>query len=81
MVQHLQGRFSGVYAFVNQSDKEQAVEFKLLFPTTQAIYDNLTFNVDGNPVAVSNQKNAALTVVKSALVKLQILQSATVRRV
>lgn len=56
--------FSGVYAFVNQSDKEQAVEFKLLFPTTQAIYDNLTFTVDGNPVAVSNQKNAATTMVK-----------------
>jgi inner membrane protein involved in colicin E2 resistance len=56
--------FSGVYAFVNQSDKEQLVEFKLLFPTTQAIYDNLTFNVDGNPVAVSNQNNAAMTVVK-----------------
>jgi inner membrane protein involved in colicin E2 resistance len=56
--------FSGVYAFVNQSDKEQLVEFKLLFPTTQAIYDNFTFNVDGNPVAVSNQNNAAMTVVK-----------------
>ncbi|HEX7771598.1 MAG TPA: inner membrane CreD family protein [Pyrinomonadaceae bacterium] len=56
--------FSGVYAFVNESDKEQSVEFKLPFPTTQAIFDNLTFNVDGNPVAVSNQKNAAATVVK-----------------
>ena len=56
--------FSGVYGFVNKSDKEQSVEFKLLFPTTQAIYDNLTFAVDGNMVAVSNQKNAATTVVK-----------------
>ena len=50
LVQHLQSRFSGVYAFRNPSDKEQSVEFKLQFPTTQAIYDNLTFNVDGNPV-------------------------------
>ena len=56
--------FSGVYGFVNKSDKEQAVEFKLLFPTTQAIYDNLTFAVDGNQVAVTNEKNAATTVVK-----------------
>ena len=56
--------FSGVYVFVNQSDKEESVEFKLPFPTTQAIYDNLTFNVDGNPAAVSNQKNAATTMVK-----------------
>lgn len=56
--------FSGVYGFTNASDKEQAVEFKLLFPTTQAIYDNLTFAVDGNQVAVTNEKNAATTVVK-----------------
>ncbi|HEX7331283.1 MAG TPA: inner membrane CreD family protein [Pyrinomonadaceae bacterium] len=56
--------FSGVYGFVNKSDKEQAVEFTLLFPTTQAIYDNLNFTVDGVPVAVSNQKNAATTVAK-----------------
>ena len=55
--------FSGVYGFVNGSDKQQAIEFKLVFPTTQAIYDNLTFTVDGVPVAVSNQKNAATTVV------------------
>ena len=58
--------FSGVYEFVNNSDKPQAVEFKLLFPTTQAIYDDLTFAVDGNPVAVSNQQNAAATVVTIA---------------
>jgi len=58
--------FSGVYGFTNASDKEQAVEFKLLFPTTQAIYDNLTFAVDGNQVAVTNEKNAATTVVKIA---------------
>ena len=56
--------FSGVYGFFNKSDKEQSVEFKLHFPTTQAIYDNLTFAVDGNQVAVSNQQNAATTVVK-----------------
>jgi inner membrane protein involved in colicin E2 resistance len=55
--------FSGVYGFVNNSDKQQAVEFKLGFPTTQAIYDNLTFAVDGNPVAISNQKGSAVGVV------------------
>jgi len=51
--------FSGVYGFRNPTDKEQTVEFKLPFPTTQAIYDNLTFLVDGNPVALTNQNNAA----------------------
>src|SRR6476620_1709099 len=33
-------KFSGVYGFRNTSDKEQTVDFKLPFPTAQAIYDN-----------------------------------------
>src|SRR5678815_1304240 len=36
-------KFNGVYGFRNTSDKEQTVEFKFQFPTTQAIYDNLIF--------------------------------------
>lgn len=56
--------FSGVYGFRNTSDKEQTVDFRLLFPTAQAIYDNLTFAVDGNPVAITNDKNAAIGSVK-----------------
>jgi len=51
--------FSGVYGFHNTSDKEQNIDFKLDFPTTQAIYDNLVFTVDGQPVPLSNQKNSA----------------------
>src|SRR5689334_11232330 len=43
--------FSGVYGFHNTSDKEQTVDFRLPFPTSQAIYDNLTFAVDGKPVS------------------------------
>jgi inner membrane protein involved in colicin E2 resistance len=56
--------FSGLYAFRNTSDKEQTVDFKLQFPTSQAIYDNLTFTVDGTPVSLANQNNAATTSVK-----------------
>ncbi|HEV8426745.1 MAG TPA: inner membrane CreD family protein [Pyrinomonadaceae bacterium] len=56
--------FSGVYGFRNTSDKEQTVDFELQFPTTQAIYDNLTFTVDGNSVPLTNQKNAAATAFK-----------------
>jgi inner membrane protein involved in colicin E2 resistance len=56
--------FSGVYGFQNPSDKEQTVHFTLQFPTTQAIYDNLTFAVDGNPVAITNEKNSATAAVK-----------------
>jgi inner membrane protein involved in colicin E2 resistance len=59
-------RFSGVYGFRNTSDKEQTVDFKLQFPTAQAIYDNLIFTVDGNNVPLSNQKNAATTAFKVA---------------
>ena len=57
-------RFAGVYGFRNTSDKEQTVDFKLQFPTAQAIYDNLTFTVDGNNVPLTNQKNAAATAFK-----------------
>ena len=56
--------FDGVYGFRNTSDKEQNVIFELQFPTAEAIYDNLTFTVDGNPVALTNEKNAAKTAVK-----------------
>ena len=58
--------FSGVYGFRNTSDKEQTVNFRLQFPTTQAIYDNLTFTVDGNNVPLTNDKNAATTAFKVA---------------
>jgi inner membrane protein involved in colicin E2 resistance len=56
--------FSGVYGFRNTSDKEQLVEFTLPFPTTQAIYDDLTFLVDGVSVPIANQNNAATGSVK-----------------
>ena len=58
--------FSGVYGFRNSSDKEQNVEFTLQFPTSQAIYDNLTFTVDGNSVPLTNHNNAAATAFKIA---------------
>ena len=58
--------FSGVYGFRNTSDKEQTVDFKLHFPTAQAIYDDLVFSVDGNSVPITNQENAAATAFKVA---------------
>jgi inner membrane protein involved in colicin E2 resistance len=59
-------RFSGVYGFRNPTDKEQTVDFKLNFPTAKAIYDNLTFTIDGNNVPLTNEKNAATTTFKIA---------------
>jgi len=51
--------FSGVYTFRNTSEEEQLIDFKLQFPTAQAIYDNLTFVVDGVPQPLSNEKSSA----------------------
>lgn len=56
--------YLGHYTFRNPSDKEQSVQFDLKFPTSQAIYDNLTFTVDGNPVALTTNNNAATGSVK-----------------
>jgi inner membrane protein involved in colicin E2 resistance len=56
--------FSGQYTFRNPSDKQQLVEFRLQFPTSQAIYDNLTFTVDGVASTLSTEKSSAATNVK-----------------
>ena len=56
--------FAGNYRFRNTSDKEELVTFVLNFPTAKAIYDDLVFSVDGVPLAVSNQQNAAISSVK-----------------
>ena len=56
--------FLGQYSFRNISMLEQAVQFDLKFPTQQAIYDNLTFTVDGVPSTLTTNNNAATAVVK-----------------
>ncbi len=58
--------FGGVYGFRNTSDKEQKVDFILKFPTAQAMYDDLTFTVDGVAVPVRNQDNASMGSLKVA---------------
>jgi inner membrane protein involved in colicin E2 resistance len=56
--------YAGTYGFRNTSDKEEVVSFVLNFPAQKAIYDDLVFTVDGAPVAISNQQNAAIGSVK-----------------
>ena len=51
--------FDGSYAFKNTSDKDQTVTFALNFPTSQAIYDDLIFTIDGTPVALKSEKSSA----------------------
>src|SRR6266850_4726817 len=56
--------FGGLYGFRNTTDKERTVNFVMNFPTSKAIYDDLVFTVDGTPVAVNNELNAAIGSVK-----------------
>ncbi|MFN2532622.1 MAG: inner membrane CreD family protein [Pyrinomonadaceae bacterium] len=56
--------FSGSYEFRNPSDHDQIVLLDLPLPTANAIYDNLVFAVDGNPILVTNANNVASGVVK-----------------
>jgi Inner membrane protein CreD len=52
-------RFSGAYDFRNESDQPRNAVFSLSFPTAQANYDDVTFAVNGTPLAVSNLKTQA----------------------
>ncbi len=53
--------FSGVYSYRNPSDQPQNVTFTLNFPAAEAIYDDLTVLIDGNPVAISTGAGHAAT--------------------
>ena len=48
---------AGEYTFKNTSD-EELVTFTLHFPTAQAIYDDLLFTVDGQPVTLMTEKSS-----------------------
>jgi inner membrane protein involved in colicin E2 resistance len=58
--------FAGEYGFRNTSDKEQTIDFSLKFPTSQAIYDNLAFTVDGAAIPITNHDNVVSAAVKIA---------------
>jgi inner membrane protein involved in colicin E2 resistance len=66
--------FDGAYAFRNPTDKDRDVTFTLSFPTSQAIYDDLVFTVDGVPVALRNEKNSASGIAKVAAGKTTFLK-------
>ena len=72
--------FFGQYTFRNPSMLEQSIQFDLKFPTNRAIYDNLTFTVDGTPIALTTNNNSATGVVKMAPARWHNSTSATVRR-
>ncbi len=51
--------FDGTYTVRNPSQETQNVTFTFRFPTTQAIYDDLRFEVDGQPVELVNEGETA----------------------
>src|SRR4030095_6129489 len=66
--------YDGAYALQNPTDKDRDVTFTLSFPTSQAIYDDLVFTVDGVPVALRNEKNSASGIAKVAAGKTAFLK-------
>ena len=50
--------FAGDYTFRNTSEKERAVTFALPLPAVKAIYDDLSFTVDGVPLQVVPKENS-----------------------
>jgi hypothetical protein len=51
--------FSGVYRFTNTSSHDEAVSFQMKFPAAQAVYDDLTVLVDGQPASIRTDSNGA----------------------
>jgi inner membrane protein involved in colicin E2 resistance len=66
--------FDGTYAFRNSTDRDRDVTFTLSFPTSQAIYDDLVFTVDGLPLVLKNEKNSASGIATVAAGKTVYLQ-------
>jgi inner membrane protein involved in colicin E2 resistance len=65
--------FAGDYLFRNTTDSED-VTLRLVFPAADAIYDDLTFSVDGRPVrtnAVNGVVGASVRVPVGGTVRLQ----------
>jgi inner membrane protein involved in colicin E2 resistance len=55
--------FAGDYRFRNTSGQDQSVDIELRFPASQAVYDDLTVLVDGQPTPVRTDSNGATVTV------------------
>ncbi len=71
-----QVNFAGTYGFRNTSEEDQTVTFTLPFPAAKSIYDDLTFTVDGQPLAVSTGQGAALATARVGAGKAALLRVA-----
>jgi inner membrane protein involved in colicin E2 resistance len=66
--------FSGEYAFHNSSGQDQDVVFRFPLPAEQAMYDNITFAIDGVPVEYQPEGNAATSTRRIAAGKTAVLK-------
>jgi inner membrane protein involved in colicin E2 resistance len=55
-------KFAGTYLFQNATGAARDVTFTLRLPAEQAVYDDLSISINGNPAQVQNSKNEAYTV-------------------
>ncbi len=66
--------FGGVYTFRNTSEKEQLVTFRLPFPAKKAVYDDLQFLLDDQPLAVAYHDASASGATRLAPGKTAVLR-------
>ncbi len=67
--------FDGDYTFTNSSGQDRDVEFRLPFPASQAIYDDLIMSVDDQPLVVNNTSAGATGSMQIAAGKTVILHT------
>ena len=51
--------FTGDYSFTNSSGADQNVTFKLNFPASEAVYDDLVMSVDNQPLPMTSTNDGA----------------------
>jgi inner membrane protein involved in colicin E2 resistance len=58
--------FTGDYTFTNSTSGDQDVTFRLGFPASQAVYDDLVMSVDDQPLAARSAKDCVTGTVRIA---------------
>jgi inner membrane protein involved in colicin E2 resistance len=67
--------FTGDYTFTNRTSEAQEITFQLPFPASQAVYDDLTMSIDGEPVVARSTNNAATGTAQVAPGKTVVLHT------
>jgi inner membrane protein involved in colicin E2 resistance len=67
--------FAGDYTFTNSTSQDQDVTFRLGFPASQAVYDDLVMSVDDQSLAARSAENCVTGTVRIAAGKTIILHT------